>query len=249
MPYRKPYRRPRRPFRKRRFVRKRNLVRKRNTGTIGRNPVVSNFSREIWKDLDLAGADVESIGFPDYWLVASVDGGTRLNFQPRINLAEIINYTEFQSLFDQYKINALSVTFYPTYTTSNDVASPLYAPPSLLCFAKQNFTGVDELTLTQDNWAEIIRKRTSIFCAGRKPHPVYSKTKVLVPTLHTDGSISNTSTMVRPMRWQSTQDIQAQNTCLTMSLATMDNTPLNQWTERLLFKMRVKVYFQCRFVK
>lgn len=244
----------RRPFRRRRVYRKRALVRKRNTGAIGRTPRVYPFTREIWSDIDLGTGNVSTMGFPDYWLVAT-PFTDRLNFQPRIHLSELTNYTEFQALFGQYRINAMSVTFYPAHATNyadgNTTVSTGYLKEvNLLMFVKQNQTGVTETSLSNEDWSQISRKRTSIFCAGRKPTTLYSATKSLIPTVQEDGTVSNASTYVSPMRWQSTNDTATQNACFTISLATMDGTDFADYTaNQLRFKMRTKVYLDTRFVK
>lgn len=253
-----PFRKNRRKFRKRPFRRNgnrnRKLIRKRYMGPIGRAPNVMSFTREIWSTLDLSEVADVDMGFPSEWPVARPTTD-RVNFQPRINLLEIPSYTEISNLFGQYRISAMSVTFYPAHTTNYADGNVLTAVNyrkgiNLLLFVKQNYTGNTETTLTEGAWGEITRKRTSIFCPGDKPTSVYSKTKVLSPTVLVDGTVTNASTAIGNMKWQSTSDTFAQNTCLTCSLATMDGSSLLLYTGgRAKFKIRTRVYFQARFVK
>ena len=244
-------------YRRRYQQNRRRLVRTKYLGPLGRRPQTYRFVRENWFNIDIHQTTVSSIGFPSYWHVQTTNTTDLFNFQPKIQFAQLINNSEFQNLFSQYKINAMSLTFYPSYTTNNAHQSQgtpnSGSGPSLLLWCKQNYTGVTETTLGQDDWAQISRKRTAIFCPARKPHSLYTKLKVMVPTVavgDAGGEITTASTMIRKPGFQSTNDINAEYVGLTCALSTMNDMPLQTYGDgRLKFKIRERIYLECRYVK
>lgn len=236
--------------RKRRPQKRRALVRKRYSGPMARAPRTYQFSREIWNTINLANTTPTLMGFPTIWNSALLAAGNRVNFQPRITLAELPGYTEFTNLFGQYRIRAMSITFYPAYTTSSATAAALYNPVSLMLFTKQNQTGKPETALTEVQWAEIVRKRTRIFCPSQKPTSFYIGTRQVSSVADIEGAL--TSSVISMPRWQSTLEPDAQHITLTCSLATMDNSTLLSWAGapgRMVFKMRTKIFLETRYVK
>lgn len=246
---------PRKTYRKKKVYRKRrNNAKRVPRNYISSKPKICSFTREQWFTLNLTNATPALMGIPTYWNAELLGPGNRVNFQPAVALDNITNYSEISNLFGQYRINGLGLTFYPTHTTSSATAAPLYNPPSLIMFSKQNQTGAIETSFTEAVWAEIIRKKTRIFCASEKPTSMFCRTSIqnvaaeqvippAAPTL---------KIYPRSPRWISTLLPDVQHTCLTVSLATMDNSTLSSWAgapARMAFKVRMKVYFQARFVK
>lgn len=103
MPYRKPYRRRRRPYRKRRYRKKRSLVPRnlRNTGFLSTRQKTESYV--IIPSGTLAG------------------GGHGVGFS--FALADIPQAVTFQKLFDQYRITGVSLKLLPM-TSTNSATNP-----------------------------------------------------------------------------------------------------------------------------
>jgi hypothetical protein len=257
------FKRRARPTRKpRKFVkRKRFIKRAKFAGPVGRFPKVYPFTREEFFTVNLANVakDGEGIitnngGLPSWWYVGLNTTDNLINFQPSIYLQQIPNYTEFQGLFGQYRILGMQITFYPAYTSSTNFSSQgtsnSQSAPSVLCWAKQNFSGVTETDLSLNAWAQITRKRTSIFCPGRKPHQLYAKCKTMTPSVIHDGTITTASTSITSPKWQATNDSITEYRNMTYGLHTLDNSLFSTWgDERMKFTIRVKYYLQMRYPK
>lgn len=258
MPFRKTYKKKRNI--KRKIYAKKRLTRTRYLGPLGRRPQIYKFTRDSWHNIDMSQSnqtEATLMGWPSWWHVQSTNTTDIFNFQPKVQFAQIINNNEFQQLFAQYRINGMSITFYPSHTTNNATQSQGTANsgsgPSLLLWTKQNYSGVTETTLGEADWAQIQRKRSQIFCPARKPTSLYSKLKIMVPSVasgETGGEITTASTFIRRPGFQSTNDINAEYVGMTMALSTMNDMPLTTYSDgRLKFKLRVRYYLECRYVK
>lgn len=244
---------------------KRALAKRRNTGAIGRSPKVVNWTRERWQTINIADPSFDEMGFMGMFngqLVSDMqdDVYNRLNLNLVTALGNIPQYQEFTSLYSHYKINAISVSLFPSYPlpmtmgTQNLGNAAQESPPSLIIFAMQNQDG-DNTLLGHSilDYEQIIRKRTQLFprnASLNKPLTFYSKTKVA--SLVFGGSEENpVDYRISRPQWMSVLDTETPNYSLHLSLATATGAALSALTVNKMytFQMRVRFYFSTRYVQ
>lgn len=121
---------------------KRNV--KRSLVRINRRPQsilqpVHYFKRTVW--------------LPE-WYVATANTDTFATLNFRLN--QLPNFSEFTSLYDQYKINGVKFELIPRYDTNTQVGSAGIATPAH--YSSQNWTAIDyDDTVTPTSMADILQ--------------------------------------------------------------------------------------------
>lgn len=147
----------RRVYRKRRFVPKRRPFRRRMRRTKV-PPNLSNKTHFFKQTAELANVQVAA--------------GAAKYFAYTFKLSDLGNSTAFAILFDQYRVNAVRITFYPQYNVYNAATSTI-AVPEIYTAIDYNSAVVPSSVSEVDQYTTVKRQMFT------RPHSRYLKPKVL----------------------------------------------------------------------
>jgi len=231
-------------------------TRKRYTGALARRPRTYRFSRETWCDINLSDfANPATLPLIEHqYLDSATVPNTQLNINFMVNLASIPENTEFINLFQKYRIKAFSVQLIPQVNTTY----PGSGNPNLVCHMMQNNSCelIGTLAapgplrnLNQTALAQIPRKRQFMFGARNRPRQFYIKTKQSTQVA-APAAGAGTDYVVTAPKFISTSETTAYHGGMLLAIQTADNSNIKVNPDGAYkYKMRIRTYIECRYVK
>lgn len=228
MYFKKPYRKT---YRKKTYRKKKTYPKSTGKTLSIPKPKVYPFSRTKEYVLELENPANGWIETNDNALVKTFD----------FNLAELENYTEFTSLFSQYKLNMVMLKIFPSGSTLGSF--PQSSTQNMIITVWPNTHGTPLTVLfTNNQLLEIQRKRTFMFPLNR-PTQLKMYLKQLSNTYA--GTINNDYATVKP-RYISTGEASTPHYGMNVHIRRLDGTAFGVNSLRLLF--REKIYLTCKQV-
>ena len=243
------------PYGKRKYSRKnnkrrpkRNLRRARRGARLGRpsrgiTPSVYFFKRSITEIVELNTQTP-----PDGWLVS----GNSLYKQFQYSLRDLNDYGDFTSLFNQYKICGVKMTFFFTQTNTGPIQhsdTPPHAVNSnsqIIMFIGPNGVGASE-TLDRDYFMDSQAVKRRLCLNGGRPISVYRRMRQLSNIYQ---SVTGTDyAMARP-RWISTVETSTPHYGMNCMLERVDGEVFaNDAVNYQKMRVEATYYVACRQVQ
>lgn len=240
MPVRRRNRR-KRPVRRnvrRRFHRRRRVPR-------ALRPRTYNFTRQFVENIQLNPSSP-----PTGWSFV----GNGMVRSMEFSLAQLPNYTEFTSLFAQYRILAVKQEYYFTDTASVNIENTSgynnTGGKQILMYINPNAIGsANASSLTEDFFmqSQCAKKRLCLRASGR-PVKIYTKLKQL-SQIYSNEVLNTDYVKIRP-KFISTNEVNAEHYGLDMRLERVDGNEFSHGGDEYPHvKIITKLYLQCRQVQ
>lgn len=246
-----PTKRPRKSSKRRTFKRRRTSYGRVNR-PLGMRQAVYRFKRSLVYDVDLKS----NYGLPGS-ILCSDGKGIVWNFS--IALSNLPNFSEFTSLFQQYKLTGASFKIYPvwsnTATTGNTQTDPTsgsvtHYPGASNFLMRTKFDRAGRaLTAasTEESWLEMQATKTSTLpSSSHRPLKRYMRLNQLAQLY--SGGITDDYSVTYP-RFVSVDEPDTPHYGLQFRFDTCGGTIASQPINSGKFKMEICVYLTCKAVK
>jgi hypothetical protein len=207
-------------------------------------PRTYNFTRQFVENIQLNPGSI-----PTGW---SFVGNGMVRSQ-EFRISQLPNYTEFTSLFAQYRILAVKQEYYFTDTGSVNVVEGSVnnsGGKQILMYINPNAVGAaNAASLTEDFFmqSQCAKKRLCLHASGR-PVKIYTKLKQL-SQIYSNEVLNTDYAKIRP-KFLSTGEVNAEHYGLDMRLERVDGQPFSTGGNIYPYmKIITKLYLQCRQVQ
>ncbi len=206
---------------------------------LGLHPGTYKFKRSMVHEVNLLASDT---GLPG--AIATVDGRS-IVWHYSVALDNLPGYTEFESLFEQYKLTGVAIKIYPRWSEATAVTG---GASNMLMRTKYQRDGRSlDSTATEEKWLEQQATKTNIMPGIGKTLKKYMKLNQLNKVYSGVASGTEDYTIVPP-RFISTTEHSTPHCGMQFMFNTTGGALNAQPTYSGMFKLEMCVYFQCRSV-